>query len=160
MFAWLFTQYRKPGKLHFGSKWMNLHGRVFIGNPESFGLQDCRENVLKSFYYLRADRKMPVGDDGEYDAWKLDALRASQVRHASEKHISKAGFLAVSATCLVLCFGAMVVNKGKAGFSAPSLGGAALSLNECKQKYGEGTLQREELIACEALAKQEMGRTK
>lgn len=40
MFGWLFTQYRKPGKLHFGSKWLNLHGRFFIGNPESFGLAD------------------------------------------------------------------------------------------------------------------------
>lgn len=160
MFAWLFTQYRKPGKLHFGSKWMSLHGRVLIGSPESFGLQDCRENVLKSFYYLRADRKMPVGDDGEYDAWKLDALRASQVRRASEKHISKAGFLVVSAACLVLCFGAMVINKGKAGFSTPALGGALLSFDECKQKYAQGTLKGEELIACEALSKQEQGRTK
>ena len=43
MFGWLFTQYRKPGRLHFGSKWLNLHGRFFIGNPESFGLSDCRK---------------------------------------------------------------------------------------------------------------------
>ena len=158
MFAWLFTQYRKPGKLHFGSKWLNLHGRVFIGSPESFGLSDCRENVLKSFYYLRADRKPPVGDTGEYDAWKMDALRASQVRHASEKHISKAGFIATSAACLVLCFGAMVVNKGKAGFSMPTFGSGSLSIEECSKKDAEGTLKGDELNACVALIKQQMGR--
>ena len=83
----------KAGKLHFGSKWLNLHGRFFIGNPERFGLSDCRENVLTSYYYLRADRKMPVANDEDFDAWRMDALRASQVRHASENMCPKPAFL-------------------------------------------------------------------
>ncbi|WP_175402459.1 hypothetical protein [Xanthomonas graminis] len=155
MFGWLFTQYRTPGKLHFGSKWLNLHGRMFIGNPENFGLQDCRNNVLTSYYYLRADRKMPVSDDGEFDAWRMDALRASQVRHASEKHVSKAGFLVTSAACVALCFGAMVINKAKATLPSSSAGQAAsaLSLEKCIEKEAMKTLGGKELQDCIALAK-------
>ena len=155
MFGWLFTQYRTPGKLHFGSKWLNLHGRLFIGAPENFGLQDCRQNVLASYYYLRADRKMPVADDADFDAWRMDALRASQVRHASEKHVSKAGFLVTSAACVALCFGAFVISKAK----GTSPAGAAiqvtpsLTLGQCAQKYRTGTITAQEIVACEALSK-------
>ncbi len=154
MFGWLFTQYRKPGKLHFGSKWLNLHGRFFIGNPERFGLSDCRENVLTSYYYLRADRKMPVANDEDFDAWRMDGLRASQVRHASEKHVSKAGFLVTSAACVALCFGALVVNKVKGTRPSPAAIQLApsLSLNECKKKWTSGTITPQEIVACQALS--------
>ncbi len=156
MFGWLFVQYREKGKLHFGSKWLNLLGRTFIGSPESFGLQDCRENVLKSFYYLRADRKMPVADDGEHEAWKTDSLRASQVRHASEKYVSKAGFVVTATACMALCFGAMVVLKAKGitqSTSLPSLSAPALTMQECEQKSVKGQLTGNERSACIELYK-------
>lgn len=151
MFAWLFTQYRKPGKLHFGSKWLNLHGRLFIGSPERFGLQDCRDNVLTSYYYLRADRKIPVTDDGEFDAWKLDALRASQVRHASEKHVSKAGFIVTSTACLMLCAAAMIVQRVKATVPV-SIG--SLTPSQCQEKSDRGALFGAELSQCEKQAEE------
>lgn len=155
MFAWLFTQYRKPGRLHFGSKWLNLHGRLLIGSPERFGLQECSENVLTSYYYLRADRKMPVTDDGKFDAWRLDALRASQVRHASEKHVSKAGFIVASAACLALCFSAMVIQKGSSLVSSSSNAVTAdqvrvgrLTVEECTVKDFRGQLVGKEREDC------------
>ena len=102
MFKWLFTQYREPGKLHFGSKWLNLHGRLFLGSPESFGMGHLSEGVRRTFYYLRADRRPPVRDDAAYDAWTKDRLYASKVEQVAERWGAKAGFLACAPLCLVL----------------------------------------------------------
>lgn len=102
MFKWLFTQYREPGKLHFGSKWLNLHGRLFLGSPESLGMGHLSEGVRRTFYYLRADRRPPVRDDAAYEAWTKDRLYASKVEQVAERWVAKAGFLACAPLCLVL----------------------------------------------------------
>ena len=102
MFQWLFTQYREPGKLHFGSKWMSLHGRLLIGSPESLGMGHLTEAVRRSFYYLRADRVPPVDNDAAYEAWTKDRLYASQVEQVAERWVAQAGFLVIAPLCAVL----------------------------------------------------------
>jgi len=105
MLASLFTQYRKPGQLRFGSKWLNLHGRLFLGSPESYGMGHLSEGVRRAHYYLRADRVPPVEDADAYTNWTKDRLYASQVQQVSERWISKASFLVGAILCLALGVG-------------------------------------------------------
>lgn len=119
MLAWLFTQYRTPGQLHFGSKWLNLHGRLFLGSPESYGMGHLSELVRRTYYYLRADRVPPVEDGDAYTAWTKDRLYASQVQQVSERWVAKASFVVGSVLCVALCIGGWIGRQGDATSSTP-----------------------------------------
>lgn len=114
MLAWLFTQYRTAGDLRFGSKWLSLHGRLFLGSPESYGMGHLSEQVRRSYYYLRADRVPPVDDANAYTNWTKDRLYASQVQQVSERWVAKASFVVGASLCVALCVGGWLVRKAEA----------------------------------------------
>ena len=119
MLAWLFTQYRTAGKLRFGSKWLNRHGRLLLGSPESLGMGHLSEDVRRSYYYLRADRVPPVEDGDAYTNWTKDRLYASQVQQVSERWVAKAAFVGGSVLCGALCVGGWMGRQANATAPTP-----------------------------------------
>lgn len=67
-------------KIHFGSKFLALHGRLLIASPTEFlGIRKNMEgSVAQSFYYLQQDRYLPT-DKKSAEVWEQDQLLATQV---------------------------------------------------------------------------------
>ena len=67
-------------KIHFGSKFLALHGRLLIASPTEFlGIRKNMEgSVAQSFYYLQQDRYLPT-DKKSAEIWEQDQLLATQV---------------------------------------------------------------------------------
>ncbi len=80
IFDRLFLQYRKDDKPWFGSRWMNLHGRLFIGDPKELGLEDVDKNLLRTYYYDKVDRYTHPKDTIEFrrNNNKLTATREAE----------------------------------------------------------------------------------
>lgn len=124
-----FKRKKKGAKiLFFGSRWMNLHGRVLLGQPKVFLGSDKQGagTVGQSFYYLKADRYLPT-DENIASQWKEDQLKATQVREVFRKHVAMRAVLVTT----VLCFGlGLVAAKGTMGESSA----ASALLSDLKAK--------------------------
>lgn len=103
----LTSEFKRKNKgakiLFFGSKWMNLHGRVLLGHPKVF-LGSERQGagtVAQSFYYLKADRYLPT-DENIISNWKEDQLKATQVREVFRKHVALRAVLITTVLCMAL----------------------------------------------------------
>ncbi len=86
-------------KIHFGSKFLALHGRLLIASPTEFlgKRKNMEGSVAQSFYYLQQDRYLPT-DKKSAETWEQDQLLATQV---VEEFRSEVGIRAV---VLVLVF--------------------------------------------------------
>ncbi|HHA2612720.1 TPA: hypothetical protein ACOEOO_001876 [Stenotrophomonas maltophilia] len=86
-------------KIHFGSKFLALHGRLLIASPTEFlgKRKNMEGSVAQSFYYLQQDRYLPT-DKKSAETWEQDQLLATQV---VEEFRSVVGIRAVA---LVLLF--------------------------------------------------------
>lgn len=104
----LFTQYKKNNKLLLGSWWLNLHGRLFLGNPKDMGhgfdLVDPAN--LKTYYYIPINRHAPI-DKSHRLKWRQDNLRLTMLREAERPRCAKAVSLALLSILpvLLLAFG-------------------------------------------------------
>lgn len=119
--------------LFFGSRWMNLHGRVLLGQPRVFLGSDKQGagTVAQSLYYLKADRYLPT-DENIIPAWKEDQLKATQVREVFRKHVALRAVLVTT----VLCFGlGLVAARGTEGES-PSASSFLSSIKDKLPKVG------------------------
>lgn len=56
----LFLQYKDGKGLSFASKWMDKHGRMFLGKPQDKGMDWVREDLQRSYYWITADRVLPT----------------------------------------------------------------------------------------------------
>lgn len=145
MWSSLFTQYEKRGRsLLFASKWMNWHGRTFIGNPADMDMGEVSPELLKSYYYVTADRWAPTtkdmdkeGEDQARMKYRQDNLRLSMLRNNERRTIAKAASLGVL-VCVVALFSAnAVLIKGTGAVASVFKGGsssnsnAVLAENEC-----------------------------
>lgn len=67
-------------RIHFGSKFLTLHGRLLIASPTEFlgKRKDMDGSVAQSFYYLQQDRYLPT-DKKNADIWERDQLLATQI---------------------------------------------------------------------------------
>lgn len=86
-------------KIHFGSKFLALHGRLLVANSTEFlgKRKNMEGSVAQSFYYLQQDRYLPT-DKKSAEVWEQDQLLATQV---VEEFRSVVGIRAVA---LVLLF--------------------------------------------------------
>lgn len=136
----LFPFLKRRGKMLFGSKWLNLHGKLLIGTPESMGLPlDGSPGVEKSFYYLKVDRKLPK--TGELRSWESSQLYATQIREAGRPYVAKtASFMAFLVCVVVLAVAIPVplmfkgIEKAKAELTATPEQKAETAVAEEAQK--------------------------
>lgn len=117
---------KKKGQkvLFFGSRWMNLHGRVLLGQPKVFLGTDKQGagTVAQSFYYLKADRYLPT-DENIASQWKEDQLKATQVREVFRKHVALRAVLVTTVLCFGLGFVAAKGTKGESPSATSFLSG-------------------------------------
>lgn len=76
-------------KVHFGSKFLALHGRLLIANSTEFlgKRKDMDGSVAQSFYYLEQDRYLPA-DKRKSEEWEQDQLLATQVVEEFRKPVA------------------------------------------------------------------------
>lgn len=99
-----FKRKKKGAKiLFFGSRWMNLHGRLLLGDPKVLLGSDKQGawTAALPFYYLKADRYLPT-DENLASQWKEDQLKATQVREVFRKHVALRAVLVTTVVCLGL----------------------------------------------------------
>lgn len=101
MFSFLFIQYRDGRGLTFGSKWMALHGKLFLGKPRDKGLGHIRQDLQDNYYYIKEDRFLPR-DASALDQWELDSIQLAQYRDLEAPHVAKACSLVGVALVTVL----------------------------------------------------------
>jgi len=137
LFGWLFVQYRDSRRLLFGSRWMNLHGRLFLGPPETLGLAEdlIGENVRRTYFYLPTDRHPPT-DEKAFKKWQKDQLYATQTREASQPHIAMGASFIGIALCMGMTLAAAQLSKGPPAISMFA-GGSAITAAKPDQKLCE-----------------------
>lgn len=96
----LFLQYKDGRSLAFASKWMNWHGRVFLGRPEEKGLDWVREDLRSSYYWCQADRVLPT-EHKALREWQEQSMFVAQFRNFEAKSLARI----VSLLSLVLVLG-------------------------------------------------------
>lgn len=144
----LFPAYRDARNAkEFGSRFMNLLGRVFMGSPESKGLGHVMPALRDTYYYCKHDRLIPPG---EVEQWFKDSILVSEYRQLEHREISKATRLAVSLYAVL----AVVLVAMLPGTSSTSTGGALPNLTggANAQTTAENLTQRECQIARNTLA--------
>ncbi|MBL8264185.1 MAG: hypothetical protein KF800_00240 [Lysobacter sp.] len=126
LFGWLFAQYRDSRRLLFGSRWMNLHGRLFLGPPETLGLAEdlIGENVRRTYFYLPTDRHPPT-DERAFKKWQKDQLYATQTREASQPHVALGASLIGVALCTCMTLAAAQLSNGTPPIPLFAGGGSA-----------------------------------
>lgn len=120
IFDQLFKQYRKR-KLSFGSRWLHLHGKLFLGEPSRLGLErdEVGAGVYDSYYYIPSDRVPVCSTPESRKQWQLGQLNATQVRVASQPHISKGVSLALlTFTLLCVALASAISNKSESSEAA------------------------------------------
>lgn len=134
LFGWLFVQYRDSRRLLFGSRWMNLHGRLFLGPPETLGLAEdlIGENVRRTYFYLPTDRHPPT-DEKAFKKWQKDQLYATQTREASQSHIAMGASLIGVALCTCMTLAAAQLSKSTPVSLFAGGGSAAVAKPDQKQ---------------------------
>lgn len=134
----LFPAYRtNPNAKDFGSHFMNLLGRVFMGSPQSKGLGGVMPALRDTYYYCKHDRLIPKGKEAE-DKWLKGSILLSEYRQVEHREISKATWMAVSLYA-VLAVGAVGLFTGEDGSSSarsslPSITGPAAFDGEISQQ--------------------------
>lgn len=90
-------------KIHFGSKFLALHGRLLIANSTEFlgKRKDMEGSVAQSFYYLEQDRYLPT-DKKKSEEWEQDQLLATQVVEEFRKPLALRAVLLVFVVALAL----------------------------------------------------------
>lgn len=90
-------------RIHFGSKFLALHGRLLIASPTEFlgKRKDMEGSVAQSFYYLEQDRYLP-NDKKKSDEWEQDQLLATQVVEEFRKPVAFRAVLLVLFAALAL----------------------------------------------------------
>ena len=94
-------------KIHFGSKFLALHGRLLIASPTEFlgKRKNMEGSVAQSFYYLQQDRYLPT-DKKSAETWEQDQLLATQVVEEFRSVVS------IRAVALVLLFSSALGTAG------------------------------------------------
>lgn len=160
----LFPFLKRRGRMLFGSKWLNLHGKLLIGTPESLGLpSDGNPGVEKSFYYLKVDRKLPK--TGELRSWESSQLYATQIREAGRPYVAKtASFMAFLVCVVVLAVAIPVPLVMKEAKAIAAVAEAKAAEEERLEKQAQAEIEnpklKEEREAREARQKQEEERSK
>lgn len=129
-------------KIHFGSKFLALHGRLLIASPTEFlgKRKDMKGSVAQSFYYLQQDRYLPT-DKKSAEVWEQDQLLATQV---VEEFRSVVGTRAVA---LVLLFSLALGTAGaftKKAVSAATGSGSFIQSLVQKAAASSKTQEQEE----------------
>jgi hypothetical protein len=106
MLGRLFLQYNDGSSLRFGSKFSILMGNVFLGRPESRGLDVLTSEQRQQYYRITSDRMIPVEPD-ELQEWQREGIFVAQFRNFAGAQTA----LTVAMVGVVLCF-AMVGGKG------------------------------------------------
>lgn len=99
LFGLLFIQYRDGDKITFASRWMDWHGRLFMGRPEDKGLDWVRDDLRKNFYWDKVDRILPT-DGKELREWQEHSMFLAQYRNFEAPVAAKI----VSVTSLIVVF--------------------------------------------------------
>lgn len=108
MLGLLFLQYNDGSSLRFGSKFSIFMGNVFLGRPESRGLDVLTSEQRQQYYRLTPDRTLPVEPD-DLQEWQREGIFVAQFRNFAGAQTA----MTVSMVGIVLCF-AMVGGKGLA----------------------------------------------
>ncbi|MEE6228446.1 hypothetical protein [Stenotrophomonas maltophilia] len=90
-------------KIHFGSKFLALHGRLLIANATEFlgKRKNMEGSVAQSFYYLEQDRYLP-NDKSKSEEWEQDQLLATQVVEEFRRPLALRAVLLVFFVALAL----------------------------------------------------------
>jgi len=90
-------------KIHFGSKFLTLHGRLLIASSTEFlgKRKDMEGSVAQSFYYLEQDRYLPF-DKKKSEEWEQDQLLATQVVEEFRKPLALRAVLLVFLAAVAL----------------------------------------------------------
>lgn len=100
----LFLQYQKGKKTTFGSRWMDWHGRFFLGSPADNGLGNTRDDLQHSAYFIAPDRIPPTNDPVAMKGWKKEGILYAQYRCTTEKGVSRGAFYVGLPIVLALVF--------------------------------------------------------
>jgi hypothetical protein len=132
IFDMLFNQYKRGKSILFGSVWLNIHGRLLIGNPRDNELDSVHPELQRTYYHLKEDRFSHPVDRLEY---RQQSMLLTTNREAERKRIAKAvsvlsmtAVFAVAGAAGVKSIGDGVASKVKgatSGFSLPSFGAEA-----------------------------------
>lgn len=106
MLGRLFLQYNDGSSLRFGSKFSILMGNVFLGRPESRGLDVLTSEQRQQYYRITSDRTLPVEPD-DLQEWQREGIFVAQFRNFAGAQTA----LTVAMVGILLCF-AMVGGKG------------------------------------------------
>ncbi len=88
----IFLQYADGKKLTFGSKFMSWCGRFFIGSLDDNGIEQVRDDLKRSYYYIQSDRIPPTNDKVGMEQWKLESKLLTQYREITRPAIAKGSF--------------------------------------------------------------------
>lgn len=88
----LFLQYADGKKLTFGSKFMSWCGRFFIGTLDENGIDQVRDDLKRSYFYIQSDRIPPTNDKEAMEQWKLESKLLAQYREITRPAIAKGSF--------------------------------------------------------------------
>lgn len=104
IFNKLFMQYQEGKRATFGSKWMDWHGRFFLGTPADIGLGETREDLQHTYYYIAPDRIPPTNDKVAMKQWSTESILYAQFRDANAREVSRGSAYVGLALVLILVF--------------------------------------------------------
>jgi hypothetical protein len=109
---YLFTQYDNRMGPTFGSRVLKLLGTTFMGSPASKGLGHVREDLQKSYYYIKEDRILPQGD-AALEEWQMQSILVNQYREVEAPSVARTATavgLLVATLCVALAIPAQKAN--------------------------------------------------
>lgn len=98
----IFLQYADGKRLTFGSKFMSWCGRFFIGSLDDNGIEQVRDDLKRSYYYIQSDRIPPTHDKVAMEQWKLESKLLTQYREITRPAIAKGSFFFALALVSIL----------------------------------------------------------
>lgn len=116
IFNKLFMQYQKGKRATFGSKWMDWHGRFFLGTPADNGLGDTREDLQHTYYFIAPDRIPPTNDKVAMKQWSTESILYAQFRDTNAREVSRGtAYVGLSLVLVLVFLGATVrlIGDGK-----------------------------------------------
>ena len=99
IFDKLFNQYKRGDSNLFGSLWLNIHGRLFIGNPRDNDLEHVHPELQRTYYYLKENRFSQPGDRLEF---RQQGMLLSVTREAERPRMAKAAAILAMTACLAI----------------------------------------------------------
>ena len=135
IFNLLFNQYKRGKSKLFGSTWLNIHGRLLIGNPRDNGLEDVDPELQRSYYYLKEDRFSQPTDRLKF---RQENMLLTVNREAERPRAALAASVLAMAACLAIAGVAGIKGLGdkaassiKSSASGFSLGGIGGGESKC-----------------------------